>query len=60
MNTTEIKVNWNKSNGKLKHELDMFTDDLLLLEVKQNNISRKFQTNLDKTEEEFKNNIVIL
>ena len=52
-NLTELKGNWNETKGKLKQKFAMLTDnDLLLIEVKQEELIGRLQIKLGKTKDE--------
>ena len=52
-NLTELKGNWNETNGKLKQKFALLTDDdLLLVEGKHDEMMGKIQARLGKTKEE--------
>lgn len=54
MNNRELQINWNNINVKL--ESDIFTDDdMLLLEIKQEKHSGRFQISYINTKKDTEN-----
>jgi uncharacterized protein YjbJ (UPF0337 family) len=52
-NTTEIKDNWNELKGKIKQQYAILTyDDLLVNEIKRDELLGRIQTKLGKTKQE--------
>ena len=53
MNTTELKGNWEEMKGKLKQKFATLTDDdVLLAEVKEEELMGRLQSKLGKSKEE--------
>ncbi len=55
MNTTELQVNWDKQKSELKQRFAILTDnDLLFARGKKEEMMRRLQIKLGKTEEQLK------